>query len=192
MAVSTAAWYARTPHAFWFLILWIGMTTGSVVGLLPGIIWQLRNRERRPETSGRFIVTSFSAWGLMALVAVLMLAPTLYNEELLRQEFRSLAESEILSIDVDIRGRHLHKTEGTEAISAFVSAARDATLLYRSHEVGLNEFTLTVHFKAGTAVSCEGDVPERHANDVALKCTGALAGEVLIPGGKSWLDETQA
>src|SRR5580765_1715097 len=190
--VSTFAWFVRTPHAFWFMILWVGLATGSFVGLLSGSAWQLYNRKRWPQTSGCFIVASFFAAGIMAAVAVALLAPALNNEELLRQQFRSLTASDISAIDIDIKWGHLHETEGARLISMFISAARAATLFYPSHEGSIAEFSFTMHFKNGTSVSCEGDVPERHADDVTLKCPGALAGRVLIPSGRKWLDETQA
>lgn len=189
IVASTLVWFSRTPHAFWFFILWVSLATGSFAGLIPGVVWQLSRRERWPETSGRFIVTSFLSGAVMSAVAVLLLAPALHNEEQLRQQFRSLSESDISSMIIDVSGRHFLKAEGAEAISAFASAAREATLLYRSHEAGRSHFVLRIEFKYGTSIACEGDVPERHVLDIALKCGGALAGEVLIPSGRKWLDE---
>jgi len=185
---STFLLYQLAPHSFWFMILWAGGTTGSVLGLLLGLPWQLQKQSRWATTSGRFILVGLLGWGAMALLAAFLLWPALQDEEALRQTFRSLSSQHVAAIDLDTAGRHVHYDSGTDAISDFITTARASELFYSSHEISIVEFVITLHFGNGAAMACQGRVPERHTADLALKCPGSLAGEVLIPDGRRWLD----
>jgi len=187
---STFLLYRLAPHSFWFMILWAGGTTGSVLGLLLGLPWQLQKKTRWATTSGRFILNALHGLGAMALLAAFLLWPGLQDEEALRQTFRSLASRQVAAIDLDIAGRHFRYDGGAHATTNFIAAARASELFYRSHEISIIDFAITLHFGSGAAIACEGSVPEGHTADLALKCPGSLAGEVLIPGGRKWLDES--
>jgi hypothetical protein len=83
--IGTILWYQRTPHAFWFMIFWGGLATGSLLGLVAEPLWQLKEKSRWAVTFGKLIVVSFLGWGSMALLAAVAIWPALQKEEDMRQ-----------------------------------------------------------------------------------------------------------
>ncbi|MEO7326726.1 MAG: hypothetical protein ABIW82_18040 [Dokdonella sp.] len=190
MLIATAIWRVLFPHGFWFVELWVGAATGGLAGLLAGSVWQLSNSKRRPDTSGRFILTAFLALGSFSAVSVFLLGPDIRAQESERSKIRSLVASEIVSISVHVHGKSQYDVDGKQSISSFVGLAREAELFFPSHEGSSIQLTLTVHLKDGSAFGYKCRVPERHQNDLALGFVGYFAqDEILIPGGASWLSE---
>jgi hypothetical protein len=184
-AVASACIFHRVfPDVLWFLVLWCGLVTGATVGLLPGAVWQLASRERQGSTSGKFIVTSFLAWGFFSLVAILILLPLMRAHESERSGFRALAVEDVVSIGVF--GRRKSVITSKPAIDRFMTQVAVSELYYPSHEISSQELKLSFSFKDGRSAEFAAGVPERHPKDISVE-TGV--GEMLVPGGPALLEE---
>ncbi len=187
---STAIWFERTPHAFWFLVLWCGLATGVFVGLLPGIAWQLRSRLRWGTTSAWMLIASFLAWGAMALAAISFLAPRLSIDENPRSMFRALSGDAINAIEFDGDGQRIRRSTPAEK-SSFATLAKNSELLYPSHEGSSKQFSLRLELRDSSPLVCSGRLPERHPLDFSLRCSKGI-GEILVPNGREWLKSATA
>ncbi len=187
-AISVAIWGLAFPHTFWFLKLWAGFATGSVLGTLAGTSWQIRDHARRTATSGRFLLLAILGWGAFALISLFELAPQMRAEEAMRKEIRAFTSQAIKSLEVNAQGRRI--VADAASIKEFCQAANRAELFYPSHEVSTQEFEITIQLRIGNSTTYQARVPERHQGDLSLKFRGPSHwSEILLPGGRKWIED---
>lgn len=187
-ACSTRVWHTIFPHTDGFLKLWSGLATGSLMGTLAGMFWQFRDRSRRSLTSGKFLLTTFLAWGTFAAVSLVMLAPQMHAEEMVRREMRSLTAQTVLSIEVKTQASRKVLND-RKTIDQFCKAASHAELFYPSHEGSVREYEISISLHDEQVRSFTARVPERHQNDLSLEFTGpSHCAELILPDGRKWMD----
>lgn len=188
-AVATYGWNTFYPHSHGFEKLWMGLATGGTVGMIPGTIWQLWNRERRPSTSGWFLATSILSWGAFAAVAVFLMAPDLSAEEHERSVLRALDVENISAVSVHVRGHDARRIKEHEVLALFVENTKHAELFYPSHELCTTEFKIVIYRKNGEESGYDGCIPERHPSDFSLSYRAYFSvRDVLVPGAQAWLE----
>lgn len=186
---STFIWQLCSPHTLWFDKLWAGMATGFAVGMVPGTIWQLRVRERWPNTSGWFIIIGFGGFGLFAGIALFLIAPDLHAQEQQRSFIRLLTAAEISAVWVRVDDQPTVYIIDAQQIESFADYTRRAELFYPSHEGSELEYEITVYGYDGQSWYYKGRVPERHRDDISLQFHAYFDwSEIIIPGGHQWLD----
>ena len=179
--LSIMVWWLIFPDVMWFAKLWAAGATGAFAGTILGMAWQLSDADRVPLTSGKYLVTVLFGIGAMATIAVALLAPGFASEEEALRQMRTLSGGVIAQVEVCSASDTCRSLQGRELI-AFLDSARDASLLYRSHETSLRDCELVIHFGGGRIVKYQASVPAMHEADLALSCAGCMAGEVLISG----------
>jgi hypothetical protein len=186
--VSTAVWQALFPNTLWFLKLWTGFATGSVLGTFAGVCWQFRDRTRRALTSGKFLLMAFPCWGFFAVISLVMLAPQMLAEEAFRGDMRSLTTQNVISIKVTNETSRIVITDD-KIIEQFCNAASKAELFYPSHEGSIEEYEISLSLRDNQIRKFRARVPERHHNDLSLDFRGPSHWtEILLPGGRTWLE----
>jgi hypothetical protein len=186
--VATALWQALFPHTMWFKKLWAGSVTGGVVGMLPGMGWQWRNKDRRAATSWWILVIAFLCWGAFAVISVIDLAPQMKAEEAQRTRIRSLLTQDIVAIEISSAGQK-RRLDDDAAIRSFVRLARNANLFYPSHEGSVQEYELQLVFHDGKTVAYRARVPQRHRDGPSLGFRGPSHwAEVIVPNGGHWAE----
>ena len=190
---AVGIWNEYSPHTFWFEKLWAGLATGSLVGLIPGGYWQLREPKRRGQTSGRSLVFGFVATAVFAAVAALLMKPDLDAQERQRALIRSLSAADIGELFIQIDGQTRRRVRDAASIDSLAALTQDAELFYPSHEGSKFEFDLEIHCRNGAVLEYRGRVPERHTDDISLDFRGYFGWHaIIIPGGRLWLDEAYA
>lgn len=191
-AGSTLLWHAFFPHTFWFEKLWLGLVSGGTVGIVVGTVWQVRDASRRPQTSGRFIVTAFLAWSFMSVVGFLLMVPGFVRQEHQRGELRALDGVHIRSVTVAFPDGRLHEVRDPELIARFAGLLRAAELFYPSHERSAEEFEVLIVRDDSSVLEYPARVPERHPQDFSLEFRGGVGeSEILIPAAREWLREVE-
>ncbi|WFB37492.1 hypothetical protein P3T73_06935 [Kiritimatiellota bacterium B12222] len=188
VSLSTAVWHSLYPNTMWFLKLWTGFATGSVLGTFAGVYWQVRVSTRRCQTSGKFLLIAFLGWGAFAVISLVIFAPQMRAEETIRSEMRSLTPQTVLSIEVsDSASRNL--VSDRKHIEQFCRVASQAELFYPSHEGSVLEYEITIFLRGGQVRPFRARVPERHQRDLSLGFSGpSHRTEILLPGGGKWIE----
>jgi hypothetical protein len=187
---ATAIWHAYSAHTFPFLKLWLGLVTGALLGLIPGVYWQLKEPKRRGRTSGRFLAFGFAVNAICAGVAFFLMAPDLDSQERERALIRSLSAADISELFIQIDDAPGRFVQDAACITSLTALTRRAELFYPSHEGSKFEFQIEFHCRNGAVLEYRGRVPERHTNDISLDFHGYFGWhEIIIPGGRLWLDE---
>ncbi len=187
-SLSTVIWHFLYPNTLWFLKLWTGFATGSVMGALAGVCWQFRDPNRQEKTSGWFLLTAFSVWGAFAVISIVILAPQMRTEESIRSEIRFMTSPDILSIVVNYSTPR-EVTADKRHIEQLCMTANNAELFYPSHEGSLQEYGLTFFLRDGQVKHFQARIPERHPNDLSLGFSGPSHwAEIILPGGRKWIE----
>jgi hypothetical protein len=187
--LATLIWHAFFPHTLWFTKLWTGFSTGMSAGMIPGTMWQLHADKRRSITSGWFIVMGVFGWGLFACISLILWAPDLHAQEQERSKIRSLVAADISAIFVRLDDQRTCRIEDAATIASFVHHTKEAELFYPSHEGSARRLEIAIFNRDGTSLQYDGRVPERHQNDFSLGFRGYFVWtEIIIPGGRQWLD----
>lgn len=187
---AAAIWNAYSPHTFWPFKLWMGFASGSLVAMLPGSYWQLREPKRRSQTSVRFLAFNFAMSAVLLAVAALLMAPDLDAQERQRALIRSLSAADISELFIQIEGKPRRHVRDAASIAALAALTHDAELFYPNHERSKFEFRLEIHCRNGVVLEYRGRVPERHTDDISLAFHGYFGWhEIIIPGERLWLDE---
>jgi len=182
-ALSSLIWWLAFPMGYWFLKLWGGTTTGAFLGLILGAIWQVRDASRRSRTSGKLLVQGLVGLGIFSAVSVGMLAPMMVLQEREVLMLRTLDPARIS--EARLEGRRLDRKK----LDEFLRLAKDAEVFHPDHEGTLQRFTLTLIRQGEAPREYEGRIPTKHTNDIALQFrTGAILSEILIKGGRKWLE----
>ncbi len=186
---ATLTWHAAFPHIFWFFKLWCGGATGALIGMIPGVWWQIADPERRPNTSGHFIFVCFFGGGIFAGISIFQLMPQFQSEETMRTRIRSLSAQDIVAIRIRIDDQPPESVQDTQDIASFVRHARNAELFYPSHEGATLDFQLNIELETGLVWKYNGAIRERHRNDLVLDFQAHIVqSHILIPNGRTWLD----
>ena len=154
--------------------------------MLAGGCWQLCDRSRRAGTSGIFITICFIAWGVFAVISLVVIVPQMRTEESLRSRIRSLSIEEIAAIEIEGKGSRLVVVD-EESIGEFCETARDAELFYSSHEGSIKEYAVSIKARNLVTERFEARIPERHVRDLALRLRGTGI-EIILPGGGWWIE----
>jgi hypothetical protein len=179
----TLIWHRAYPDVFGFGIFWAGFATGFAVGAIPGLIWQLRSRARRQLTSGNLVIGGTMAWMFFATCAIVVMAHFFKAQEDHLSEFRALANGSVTA--VTISGYRSGIVSDQAAIHELMRLVAVSELLYRSHESSSE--VLKIHFHYGSeSIDFAASVPNLHQEDVAVRVESA---EILIGGGRKWLDK---
>ena len=184
VAIATIIWQALFPHTFWFMKIWTGFATGTPVGMIPGTWWQLRDKQRRPMLSGRYLVVFVMFSGVVSYD----MGSNFYAQEGQRSRIRSLRVVDISSIAIALDGQPHRNIEDAETIAEFVALSERAELFYPSHEVSKRDFEITIHLADRRMLQFFGGVPERHQNDFSFQILGPHSWGIIFPRGREWLD----
>ncbi|OIO67500.1 MAG: hypothetical protein CO186_12620 [Zetaproteobacteria bacterium CG_4_9_14_3_um_filter_49_83] len=161
--LTIAVWHFFFPHTFMFMKLWASGVTGGAIGILVGLFWQLKDKDRRGRTSGLFIFV-FLGWSLFSLRAFFDLVPQMQVEELMRSEVRELSVKAIVGIQIQHHSSTVMLSD-QESINRLYQLASQAELFYPSHEGSLEEFDIQFSTMTGPWQRFSATVPERHPND---------------------------
>jgi hypothetical protein len=189
--LATVVWHALFPHTMFFLKLWTGFATGSLVGTFVGTYWQFQNKNRRAKTSGWFLLLAFLGWGAFATISCIMLAPQMRAEESLRSEIRSLSTKSLILIQIKGNGALFVSINNADEISQFCQLASNSELFYPSHEGSLKNYELSMSFRDKKFNFFKARIPERHPKDLSLDYNGLFFHtEVIVPGGACWIEKS--
>jgi hypothetical protein len=190
-ALASLVWSLAFPIGFWFLKLWAGISTGGLLGLVLGMIWQLRDDRRRSQTSGKFLMHGMIALGLFSAVALFLMAPMMRAEQKQCFVLRSLDLSRISEARVSVQGREECRILDREKLDSFVTLAKNAEPFRPDHEGALMSFKLTLIPRGDSPLEYEGRIPTKHTDDIALqfRAGAMLKNEILIKGGRKWLED---
>lgn len=183
-------WSLVFPFGFWFMKIWAGMTTGGLVGLILGTRWQFRDADRRSRTSGKFLRQGWIGLGLGSAVSLFMLAPKMHLEQKQRSLFRSLDPARIVEVRIHAQGREERRIVDRRTLESFIALARTAEPFHPDHEGTVLSFKLVLVQQGEAPLEYAGRIPTKHTDDIALEFrTGAMLSEILIGGGRKWLEE---
>jgi len=186
-ACATGVLHAFFPHTLPFFKVWSGMVVGSGVGVLAGAAWQLREKARRPQTSGWLLVYTVGIAGVFSVLVVSVLVPQMRAEEALRVRVRSLSPQTLEWILLRKQGSDVIKMDG-EALARFCQLTRTAQLFYPSGEGPLAEYQMSMLMRDSEVVDLRAWVPVWHPDDLSLTFMGPrFETEILLRGGREWL-----
>lgn len=189
-AAAAPLWLLSFPAGYWFIKLWAALTTGSTLGMIFGTIWQLRDPGRRAQTSGQFIALGIGGWGFLSAISLFLLAPMMRAQEEQRTLMRSLDPAQILEVWISPDGQAQRRLQDRERIAAFAALAKAAESFHPDHEGTEKRFRLTFVRRGLPPLDYEGRVPTRHLDDIVLQYRSGFAlSELLIPGGRKWLED---
>ena len=165
------------------------IVTGGTLGTFAGYFWQTADASRRARSSGRHLaLTVIGGVGVLWPMAVFLLGPILYSEEMVLARIRTLSVTDVAAISVQMSGQPPVKVTDPAAIVSFVESCRSSKLFYPSQERFTNESQLTVDFVDGTVWTYQARIPEKHQADLALTFRSHVGySHILIPNGAKWL-----
>ena len=186
-----AVWWSLYPNTAWFFNLFGAFATGGVLGMCLGYIWQLNNPSRRAHSSGRLLAWSvFCGWTILLPVGVFYLGPTLHIEEIELTKIRTLKDTDVIAISVDVPGEPQAKVMDREKIISFVKKCRQSNLFYPGHESLTNKSQIGIHLSNGSVLTYEMGIPKRHVTDLVVTSRnhGQYSSRILIPGAAKWFE----
>ncbi len=181
-------WHLSFPHTMWFLKLWCGFSTGSLLGIITGAFWQCREPARIRLTSGKFLLSGLLCFGTFTGVSLCVFAPQMRSEERVRREIRSVSPEALTSIYLDSHSVRWAITQ-EDLLRQFCEITEDAELFFSSHEMSAEELEISFHFRDKRIRNFHARVPSRHPQDLALQMQSGFAlSEILLPGGWTWIE----
>jgi len=187
-------WWILFPHTIWIMKLFGAFATGGIVGIVIGHAWQLAAPSRRARTSGRHLVWSvFCGWAIFLPLALFFVGPVLHSEEMELMKIRSLKESDIAAICVQVPGEPQTRTTKRVSVISFVRKCHRSSLFYVGHEPFTNKARLTLDFVDDTAWTYEAGIPERHPRDLVITFRPHMQHSyILIPDAAKWFESQGA
>ena len=162
---AVAVWHLLYPNTFWFDKFWAGVV-GSFLGALIGSCWQLWDKNRRRETSGKLVGLLLITWGWFSMIAITVNGPQMKAEEAVLARLRAIKAGDIEAIEIQFANRPAVRVEDETETARFAELLPKAELFYPSHEGTIEEYRIALVMTDDERLEYIGDVRERHTGDL--------------------------
>ncbi|AVP97878.1 hypothetical protein C7S18_12020 [Ahniella affigens] len=183
-ALFAPTWFLVFPDVNPVILVWSGLMSGVVLGILPGLLWQMSDPERRAKVNGRHtIMTLLMAYGCF-LPVVMFNAANASRDQKEIDHMKSLRQCGVRAVTFAACGYHQALTDSA-VVGSFMRLLADSDPFVRSHENDNLSFTVTLVCANGQFHEYRAGIPNRHPRDLVIHPGEA---EMLLRLGAEFVD----